>query len=152
MSSAKKLIDLLKEDIKKGGHKLEPSYLKLIEIFPLQAIASKSQHEMALKVIEKLMNFKSDESPEDRGIDMYFKTLVDLVADFERREFKSPSASGAEMLAYLMDLQGLQQTDLAQELGGQSVVSRILNGERELNLRQIKLLAKRFKVSPEVFI
>jgi HTH-type transcriptional regulator/antitoxin HigA len=54
--------------------------------------------------------------------------------------------------AYLMELQGLNQTDLSKELGGQPVVSKILKGERELNLRQVKALAKRFKVSPEVFI
>lgn len=56
------------------------------------------------------------------------------------------------MLAYLMELQGLNQTDFSKELGGQPVVSKILKGERELNLRQVKALAKRFKVSPEVFI
>ncbi len=56
------------------------------------------------------------------------------------------------MLAYLMDIQGLKQTDLTKELGGQPIVSKILKGERELNLRQIKALAKRFKVSPELFI
>ena len=51
-----------------------------------------------------------------------------------------------------MDLQGLTQSDLAKEVGGQPIVSKILKGERELNLRQIKALAKRFKVSPKVFI
>jgi HTH-type transcriptional regulator/antitoxin HigA len=33
-----------------------------------------------------------------------------------------------------------------------SVVSEILNGKREMNLRQVRALAKRFGVSPEVFI
>lgn len=56
------------------------------------------------------------------------------------------------MLAYLMNLQGLTQKDLAKEVGGQPIVSKILKGERDLNIRQVKALAKRFKVSPEVFI
>jgi HTH-type transcriptional regulator/antitoxin HigA len=43
-------------------------------------------------------------------------------------------------------------SNISRELGGQPVVSKILKGERELNLRQIKALAKRFNVSPEVFI
>jgi antitoxin component HigA of HigAB toxin-antitoxin module len=34
----------------------------------------------------------------------------------------------------------------------ESVVSLILRGERELNVRQIRALAKRFKVSPQVFL
>lgn len=60
--------------------------------------------------------------------------------------------SGSDMLAYLMELQGLTQIDLAKELGGQPIVSKILKGERELNIRQIKALSKRFKVVPEIFI
>lgn len=51
-----------------------------------------------------------------------------------------------------MDLRELTQKDLAKEVDGQPIVSKILKGERDLNIRQIKALAKRFKVSPEVFI
>jgi HTH-type transcriptional regulator/antitoxin HigA len=46
----------------------------------------------------------------------------------------------------------LKQTDLVEELGGQSVVSAILNGKRELNTRQVKALAVRFNVSAAVFL
>jgi len=38
------------------------------------------------------------------------------------------------------------------EIGSQGVVSEILNGKRELNVRQIRELANRFHVSPAVFI
>ena len=51
-----------------------------------------------------------------------------------------------------MELKGLTQSNLARELGGRPIVSKILKGERELNLRQIKALSKRFKVSPEILI
>ena len=88
----------------------------------------------------------------DEGIEIYLKTLSDLASDFERNQYKSTHVSGTDMLAYLMDLQGLNQSDLAKELGGQPIVSKILKGERELNIRQIKALAKRFKVAAEVFI
>jgi HTH-type transcriptional regulator/antitoxin HigA len=66
--------------------------------------------------------------------------------------FAAPEVSGREMLAYLMELKGLIQTDVAKELGGQPHVSKILKGERELNLRQIRELAKKFKVEPALFI
>ena len=59
--------------------------------------------------------------------------------------------SGVEMLRFLMDQQGLRQQDLS-ELGSQGVVSEILAGRRELNLRHITALARRFKVAPEVFL
>ncbi len=50
-----------------------------------------------------------------------------------------------------MDQHKLTQYDLAAELGGQPVVSAILNGKRKLNRRQIERLAARFHVSPASF-
>ena len=51
-----------------------------------------------------------------------------------------------------MDQHDLKQHDLAAEIGGQSVVSDILNGNREINARQAKALAARFKVSALAFL
>lgn len=59
--------------------------------------------------------------------------------------------TGLKMLRFLMDQHGLRQQDLS-ELGSQGVVSEILKGKRELNLRHIEVLALRFKVPPEVFL
>ncbi len=123
-----------------------------MELFPLGTIESVKDHKIALSVVEKIMNFLVSEKNPDEGIRIYLKTLSDLISDYEESKFKSGSVSGKDMLAYLMNLQGLNQSDLAKEVGGQPIVSKILKGERELNLRQIKALAKRFKVSPEVFI
>jgi len=55
------------------------------------------------------------------------------------------------MLRYLMDEHGLRQSDLS-EIGSQGVVSDVLHGKRQLNARQIRALAKRFGVSPAVFL
>lgn len=69
----------------------------------------------------------------------------------EEVHYPMPSVSGADVLRYLMEEHGLRQADLL-EVGSQDVVSEILNGKRELNLRQIRELATRFHVSPAVFI
>ncbi len=45
----------------------------------------------------------------------------------------------------------LATSDLS-EVGSQGVVSEILNGKRELNVRQIRILAEKFKVSSAVFV
>jgi HTH-type transcriptional regulator/antitoxin HigA len=50
-----------------------------------------------------------------------------------------------------MEEHELTQSDLP-EVGSQGVVSEILNGKRELNVRQIRALAERFGVSTAVFI
>jgi HTH-type transcriptional regulator/antitoxin HigA len=44
----------------------------------------------------------------------------------------------------------LSQADLP-EIGSQSVVSEVLRGKRELNVRQIRALSRRFHVSPDAF-
>ena len=62
-----------------------------------------------------------------------------------------PECRGVDVLRFLMDEHGLSQSDLP-EVGSQGVVSDILRGKRELNVRQIRALAKRFQVSPAVFI
>jgi HTH-type transcriptional regulator/antitoxin HigA len=56
-----------------------------------------------------------------------------------------------DVLKALMDEHGLSQRDLP-EIGSQGVVSEILRGKRTLNVRQVAALAKRFAVSPAVFI
>ncbi|MDP3423577.1 MAG: hypothetical protein Q8S32_07420 [Burkholderiaceae bacterium] len=38
------------------------------------------------------------------------------------------------------------------DIGSQGVVSEILAGKRELNLRQVRALAQRFAVSPATFV
>ncbi|MFX6250459.1 helix-turn-helix domain-containing protein [Acinetobacter baumannii] len=50
-----------------------------------------------------------------------------------------------------MEQHQLTQSDLP-EIGSQGVVSEILRGKRDLNLRQVKALAERFGVGPAVFI
>jgi HTH-type transcriptional regulator/antitoxin HigA len=50
-----------------------------------------------------------------------------------------------------MEEHGLRQSDLF-EIGSQGVVSEIISGKRQLNVRQLKLLGERFKVSPAVFV
>lgn len=62
-----------------------------------------------------------------------------------------PKASGVETLRYLMREHGMSQSDLPG-VGTQSVVSEVLSGKRQLNLRQIRWLAGRFGVSVETFI
>ena len=61
-----------------------------------------------------------------------------------------PECSGAEVLQLLIEEHGLTQSDLP-EVGSQGIVSEVLRGKRELNVRQIRGLAKRFHVSPGVF-
>jgi len=79
------------------------------------------------------------------------KLLVVLIADYEAKHFIVEKASGVEVLKELMESNGLRQKDLADDLGGGSIVSLILKEKRQLNRRQMEKLSHRFHVSPAVF-
>jgi len=74
-----------------------------------------------------------------------------LIADYEAKQFTIEKSSGVEVLRELMDANGLRQKDLADDLGGESIVSLILKGKRQLNRHQMEKLSQRFHVSPAVF-
>lgn len=81
--------------------------------------------------------------------------LVEIAAN-RIREFEATAhpwpdqSTPASRLKFLMTQHGLKQADFP-EVGPQSVVSEILAGKRQLNLRQAKALANRFQIAIEVF-
>ncbi len=78
-------------------------------------------------------------------------TISTLISAYEQEHHPAPKITGVAALKLLMEQHSLRQADLS-EIGSQGVVSEILQGKRELNLRQIKLLAKRFHVDMNTFI
>src|SRR5258708_30654071 len=79
------------------------------------------------------------------------KLLIVLIADYEAKHFKIERVSGVEVLKELMAANGLRQKDLADDLGGESIVSLVLKEKRQLNRQQMEKLSRRFHVSPAVF-
>lgn len=75
----------------------------------------------------------------------------DLIHDYETARHPLPEVSGMQALKFLMTQHGLKQGDLP-EVGSQGVVSEVLTGKRELNLRQVRALAGRFNVSAATFV
>ena len=129
---------------------LQTAWQGLNKLVPLGAIASDRDYKRRVQIMDELLDrIGANESHR-------LMPLLDLVAkeveSYETKHHTLPEATPAAVLAYLMEEHNLKQTDLAEELGGQSIVSAILNGKRELNTRQIKALATRFKVSPAVFL
>ena len=80
-----------------------------------------------------------------------FDLVSELIRSYDAEHYAVLDASPREVLRFLMDQHGLAQSDLP-EVGNQSVISMLLSGTRQLNVRQIQSLAARFHVSPTVFI
>jgi HTH-type transcriptional regulator / antitoxin HigA len=129
---------------------VQSAWRGLNKLVPLGPIVNDRAFERRVRIMDELLDrVGANESHP-------LVPLLDLVSKsieaYEMQHHALPEASPEQVLSYLMAEHDLTQTDLAEELGGQSVVSAILNGKRELNARQVKALAKRFNVSPAVFM
>lgn len=118
-------------------------------IRPLLSIHNEREYDRAIKRLNSLI----DEVGTDERHPLYelLDTLGTVIHAYEERHYSMPTCSGVDMLRFFMEEHGLAQSDLP-EIGPQEVVSATLNGKQELNVRQIRALAKRFHVSPGVFI
>jgi HTH-type transcriptional regulator/antitoxin HigA len=77
--------------------------------------------------------------------------LTVLIDRYESTHYAIPEADPAEVLRFLLEHNGLSQRDVAADLGGESVVSLILGGKRQMNRDHIARLSHRFQVSPAAF-
>ena len=118
-------------------------------ISPLLSIRNEREYDLAVERLNRLL----DEVGIDEEHPLYtlLDTLGTLIHAYEEDHHPIPECSGADVLRFLIEEHGLTQSDLP-EIGSQGVVSEILRGKRELNVRQIRALATRFHVSPAVFI
>ncbi|MCI1679843.1 MAG: helix-turn-helix domain-containing protein [Ewingella americana] len=114
--------------------------------------ASEKDYREALELVEYLL-MNHPHSPlldiVSNKIREYENSLPEVVAF--RAEMEA-LPSGVAVLATLMEQYGLKQTDFQDEIGGKSLVSRILSGQRQLTVDHIDKLAKRFEISPALFI
>lgn len=120
------------------------------ESLGVAAIRTNKQHERMVALMNQILDVVGEN--ERHPLAGLLDLMGDLVAGYEARAHKVPDAPPREVLQLLMKEHGLTQTALRDDLGGQSVVSDILKGKREINSRQAKALATRFGVSPAAFI
>ena len=111
---------------------------------------NKKQYDLLFRQWEQLVELIGDDENHK------LVGLLDVVSHFleQYNQKYQPTAvisTGLEVLKLLMEVNHLRQQDLP-ELGSQGVVSEILSGKRQLNIRQIKELARKFKVAPETFL
>jgi len=88
-----------------------------------------------------------------KGQEQYLETLSVLVEAYESEHHAIPdSASPISVLKHLLDSNDMNASQLGALLGNRSLGSKVLRGDRELSKTHMRILAKRFKVSPAVFM
>ncbi len=127
---------------------------KIAKVWPdIQPIFSVPHNEKEYSKLVNLLDHLIDEvgNDEDHPLSSLMETIGNLIETYESRDSNETEGDPIDALNTLMEEHGLKQSDLS-EIGSQGVVSEILSGQRQLNVRQIKMLSTRFNVSPAVFI
>ena len=120
------------------------------QIAPLVAPAhSETEYQRLVNALDQVLDVGG--ADQTHPLALLAEYLGDRISEWEADDEMPDAASGVEMLHHLMTEQGLRQSDLP-EIGSQGVISEILAGRRELNLRQMRALAKQFKVPVQWFL
>jgi HTH-type transcriptional regulator/antitoxin HigA len=115
---------------------------------PLRTILNYGQYDDAVRAMDALLD--AGAANEAHPLAHLVSALGELIRTYDEAHFLLGDASPALVLRELMEQHGVRQSDLP-EIGSQGVVSEVLNGKREMNVRQIDGVSKRFGVSPAVF-
>jgi len=127
---------------------------KVAPIWPqMSSILSVPHDQKSYDHLVSVLDSLIDEVGEDEThqLSSLMEVIGNLLESYENPQGYIEDSSPIAVLKELMSQHGLTQKDLG-EIGSQGVVSEILNGKRELNVRQVRALAGRFGVSPAVFI
>ena len=126
------------------------AYKKIAASEPPSAIRTEREHRHWLQLLDGLMTRPEENLTE--AVARYAETIALLIEAYERERFSSPKVSPEEILVDLMEQHGLKQKDLVDVFHSEAAVSYAVSGKRPLTVEQIRGLAKKFHVSPAVFI
>jgi HTH-type transcriptional regulator/antitoxin HigA len=127
---------------------------KIAKIWPgIQSIFSVPHNQKEYNKLVHILDGVIDEVGENEShpLASLMETLGSLIESYEVQNIPEIDGSPSDAFKTLMEEHDLKQSDLP-EIGSQGVISEMLSGKRQFNVRQIKLLSNRFDVSPAVFM
>jgi HTH-type transcriptional regulator/antitoxin HigA len=137
-----------------GGVKMEPQLENIANVWPkIKSIFSVPHTEEEYGNLVSMLDNLIDEVGENEKhpLSSLMESIGTFIETYENKNIPTASGNPVESLRYLMKEHNLKQSELP-EIGSQGVVSEILKGKRNLNIRQIKKLSTKFNISPLVFI
>lgn len=129
--------------------KITSHFQALSSYVPLHVIRDEAGYDHAVMVMNALLD--AGAADENHALAELVDSLGRFIGDYDDEHYTQQAVSPIATLRFLMEQHSLTQSDLG-EIGTQGVVSEILNGKRELNVRQMKALAERFNVPASVFL
>lgn len=127
---------------------------KAVEHWPhiaplLTAPSNSGEYDRLVQAMDQILNLVGED--EEHPLAVLASRMGDLIEAYDEAHRPMPEVTGAAALRSIMDERGLNQGDLP-EVGTQSVVSEILSGKRQINIRQARALNARFGFPAEIFL
>jgi HTH-type transcriptional regulator / antitoxin HigA len=133
----------------RSHRKLPGRFEDLVGVLPPRAIADQVDYENTIEMLDRLTSI----ARLSKGQERYLETLSVLVAAYEseRHAIETDDLSPIQVLEHLLEANGMNASQLGELLGNRALGSKILRGQRELSKNHIRILARRFNVSPSLF-
>ena len=122
---------------------------ELQAIVPVTAIHNEEQYERALETLQTLLDIVGED--ETHPLYELLDTLGTLVHTYEEEHYPAPTVKGMDIFQFLMEEHQLNLSSFP-EIGREEEVAKLLSGQRELKVSEIRELSNRFRVSPASFI
>lgn len=130
-------------------HEANVEYRRMRRRIPLGPLRNRTEYDRAVAVLDDLVDEIGER--EAHPLADLAEMLALAIEAYEDLHVPIPESTGPAILRALMEEHGLSQSDLP-EIGSQGVVSEVLSGKRDLNVRQIAKVSTRFGISPALFI
>ncbi len=130
-------------------HEANVEYRRMRRRIPLVPLRNRTEYDRAVAVLDDLVDEIGER--EAHPLADLAEMLALAIEAYEDLHVPIPESTGPAILRALMEEHGLSQSDLP-EIGSQGVVSEVLSGKRDLNVRQIAKVSTRFGISPALFI
>jgi HTH-type transcriptional regulator/antitoxin HigA len=126
----------------------ESCYITLVKRFPLVPIRDERHLDRAQEVIERLLARRLSRAEEE-----YLDVLSSLVESYEQTHHPIPDVPPHNLLAYLLESNGMSQAELAAATGiAKATVSDLVSGKRKPTADHVVLLGRHFAISPTAFL
>ena len=106
-----------------------------------KVIKNETEYEAALARVEEIMDAVPN-TLEGEELEL----LALLIENYEENNFPLPNPDSIDVIQYYIDQRGLKYKDLVGIIGDKTSVSKVINRERQLNLRMIKNLHDKMNI------
>jgi HTH-type transcriptional regulator / antitoxin HigA len=107
-------------------------------------------HANVVEVTDAMVLWHDDFTPDQAD---YFDLLCSLIEEYDAKNVKWPKVTGVDMLKHLLAAQDMSAAGLSRLLGGsRNLGAMILRGERKLTLNHVRILARHFHASADLFL